>query len=205
MQKAYLFDIDGVLVHHENWFFEYFSKSYSPDALSVLKQYCDGADIIKCDRGLADSFQLIEPYLRKIGYSGSIENFFNLKNSFESEGIDRDALNKIRELKRRGNKCFIGSNQDKRRKSYLKKVLHLDEIVNESYFSCDFGFVKPENEYWEIVHKKIDKHINQISAQNIVFFDDREDNIESARKYGFTGIKIENRTRIHKELDILLS
>ena len=205
MHKAYLFDIDGVLLHHTKWFYEEFSKGYSASAINVLKKYCEGKDIVRCDRGEADTYEVIEPYLREIGYSGSIDAFYDMKNSFESNGIDWIALKKIKQIRELGAQCFIGSNQDHRRKEHLLKSMGLKEIVNEAYFSCDFGYVKPEREYWENVHKRIARKIEGIQAKEIVFFDDREENIESAREYGFISIAIENRDKIHKELDKILS
>jgi FMN phosphatase YigB (HAD superfamily) len=80
MIKSFLFDIDGVLLRHDNWFFNDFCKDKTSSALSTICEYCFGEDIIACDRGIADSHKMILPYLRKIGYQNSVEDFFKVNH-----------------------------------------------------------------------------------------------------------------------------
>ncbi len=66
MIKAILFDIDGVLLRHDTWFIEEFCKNYGEDAFSILLEYCNGEAMTKCDKGYADSYEEIWPFLQKI-------------------------------------------------------------------------------------------------------------------------------------------
>jgi len=203
--KAILFDIDGVLLRHDTWFIEEFCKGYGEEAFSVMLEYCNGDEIAKCDKGYADSYSEILPFLKRIGYKGTVEEFFELKNEFESRGIDYFALNKIKQINNEKIKCFIGSNQDKRRKQFLIKALKLDEVVTESYFSCDFNYMKPEKEYWEIAHWKMEKYLGKIEPYNILFFDDRVENIHSASDYGFSVVHVKNKDDLYIRLNEIMS
>jgi FMN phosphatase YigB (HAD superfamily) len=144
---------------------------------------------------------MILPYLRKIGYQNSVEDFFKLKNEYEIHGIDHDALQKIARINEKYNNCFVGSNQDFRRKEFLVTALNLKETMKESYFSCDFGYVKPQIQFWQSAYENIKKCLNDIKKSEIMFLDDRKENIDSAKDYGFSTILINTRNDLHIVLD----
>ncbi len=203
--KAILLDIDGVLLHHDTWYIEDFCKDYDENALNLMIAYCDSAENKMCDKGFLDPYEVIRPYLERIGYPGTIENFFRDKNNKEKCGIDWEALGKIAKLSEKGKNCFIGSNQDFRRKSFLVEEMNIEIIFKDAYFSCDFGYAKPQREFWEISHNKMKTYIGNLEKNEVLFLDDRKENIDSAREYGFSVVHIKEKNDLHQVLDGILS
>ena len=185
MIKALLFDIDGVLIWHEKWFSTTLSPKEYYDPVAILGEYHKGEVNIACERGVADPFVEIMPYLKRMKWNFSAKDYFDRKYSFERQYIDFELLKEISQLRNRGYKIFIGSNQNRYRKEYLKKEMKIDEIFDDSYFSCDFGYVKPEEEYWANVQAKITQNFKGIEKSNILFLDDLACNVESANAFGY--------------------
>jgi FMN phosphatase YigB (HAD superfamily) len=71
-----------------------------------------------------------------------------------------------------------------------------DELFNKSYFSFDLHMAKPDPEIYEFV-------INQenLNPATTLFIDDREDNLEGARKAGLITYHLKNPERIRDIFD----
>ena len=177
-----------------------------PDgAFDTLLTFHEGDANIRCDKGIDDPLIAIKPYLEKAGWKKSVNEYFETQYEFEKAGIDFELLNKIRKINDKKTKCFIGSNQNYHRKAYLIKAMKLNDTFDESYFSCDFKYIKPENGYWEKAFDRIRKRIPGIKRNEIHFFDDRIENIASANEYGFKSICINHREEINEILEEELS
>jgi len=177
-----------------------------PDgACDILFAFHEGDANILCDRGIDDPLIAIKPYLEKAGWKKTVNEYFHTQYEFEKAGIDFDLLGKIKIINENKTKCFIGSNQNYHRKAYLIKAMKLNETFDESYFSCDFQYIKPEKEYWENAFARIYKRIPGIKRNEIHFFDDRIENIDSANRYGFKSVHINNREEINGILEEELS
>lgn len=65
----------------------------------------------------------------------------------------------------------------------------LEEKFQRVVNSADLGHRKPEPQAFEAAHRTIEEHLGRgVDHGKVVFVDDRMDNIEAARKFGWEGI-----------------
>ena len=195
---VYLFDIDGVLIHYDNYSLDALKQGRNIDIEKVMEQYYRSTENIECDKGKKDIYVEIEPYLNKFGWESNPKKYFELIWDYEKRFIDRDLMVKIRKLKK-NNKLFIASNQNMYRKKFLINELNLDVNFDECFFSCDIGFIKGENEYWEYITEYIKE--KELENEEVIFLDDLIDNINIARSNGFNSLHITSKNQIMMYLD----
>ena len=89
----------------------------------------------------------------------------------------------IRDLKKRGFKVYILSNFS--RKAYTEGADKLKFVkeADGALISYEEKLIKPDPAIYELLLKRYD-----ITPENAVFFDDREDNVEAAIKCGINGV-----------------
>ena len=195
---VYLFDIDGVLIHYDNYSLAELKKGKNIDIEKIMEEYYRSAENIECDKGKKDIYEEIEPYLNRFGWERGPKEYFESIWDYEKRFIDRNLMSKIEKLKN-SNKLFITSNQNIHRKKFLISELNLDTNFEECFFSCDIGFVKGENEYWEYLTEYIKKR--DLESEEIIFLDDLIDNINIARSNGFNSLHITSKNQIMMYLD----
>ena len=202
MVKAILFDIDGVLIHYNGLFF---SRTLSPEIYiepeKTIDEYYHSEINKMCDKGIANPYEQIRPFLNRIGYKGTSYDFMNEQWQYEKTKVDYDLLEKIGEIKKAGVKTYIASNQNKYRKDFLIREMKLEYYFERTFFSCDIGYVKNENEYWKFIkdNLKTENRINKL--EDIVFYDDMNTNIECAYKNGINGEVINCRNDIWDKIN----
>ncbi|MCI8965121.1 MAG: HAD family phosphatase [Clostridia bacterium] len=69
------------------------------------------------------------------------------------------------------------------------------EIFKIKYFSCDYGKIKSDGDFFKYVIKDLN-----ISPEDSIFIDDLERNVETASKYGIKGIVFRNSKQLEEEL-----
>jgi putative hydrolase of the HAD superfamily len=198
--KALLFDIDGVLLYHHNWYVEEVARGLPAGAFDILAEFHEGPANIRCDRGEADPLAEIAPFLARAGWGKGIDEYFRAQYDFEKGGIDFRLLGAIREMKGGAAKCFIGSNQNRHRKAFLMEEMRLGNTFEEAYFSCDFGYVKPERGYWDCAFRRMAGRISGLEPDEVLFLDDRIENVESSMEYGFKAIHVKGREDVERAL-----
>lgn len=125
-------------------------------------------------------------------------------------GINTPMLEWARSVGRAGFKTGILSNIGFELATALENKFPWVGEFKFSIWSCRVGFAKPEPEIFQCVQEKL-----QVAAEEILFIDDREENIYAARKARFLGIVFKDIDQLEHELkaqglakflpDILLS
>ena len=105
----------------------------------------------------------------------------------------------LHSVKERGYNVYILSNFSDYNFNTLKPGYTFLEEADGMVVSYEVKFVKPEREIYEIL---LDKY--SLKADECVFIDDREDNIEAARALGFYGIVFKSFDDANEKLDLLL-
>ncbi|HYE21982.1 MAG TPA: HAD family hydrolase [Verrucomicrobiae bacterium] len=172
MIKAILFDADGVTLEKKGYFSDRFAKDYNLPTELVASFFKEKFDA--CQRGQADLKQEIQPYLEKWDWQRSVDDFliYWFASDFTEE---HQILTKIDELRSRGIKCFLVSNQEKYRATYFKNSREFSSHFDGFFFSCEIGHLKKEKEFFTEVLKKLD-----IPGEEIMYFDNEEKNIKAA-------------------------
>ncbi len=173
--KHILFDTDGVIVHSDMWSNEYIRKSgISSETMKPFFRDIFGDCLI----GKADLKEVIKPYLALWNWTRTVDEYLEEWFHYENH-IDLQLLNKIQELRKSWILCYIATNQEKNRLSYLKNEMGFWKNFDSVFCSCEIGYKKPQKEYYENILDTLNTE-----ADEVLYFDDAEENIESARKLG---------------------
>lgn len=103
-------------------------------------------------------------------------------------------------LKQRGYHVYILSNYGETPYKYAREHFSFLGEVDGTVISSEVKFVKPEAEIYRYL---LDRYC--LNAEETVFLDDREDNVEAAKKLGIWGIVFEEYEKAKRELEGLLN
>ena len=190
--KIVIFDWGGIVESHKKEENNYFKiivniiKSINPDineneVISLWKKCTydkDGKSISTC-KEIKD----VEKWFSRIKEVYKLKcNFTTFRNIYrkEFENVDyyKDMVKLEHETKRR---CKIGilSNLTLLDKERLDKQLDLNKF-DYIWLSFELGEIKPNSKIYEIVEKDC-----EIAPKNILFIDDRKENVIAAQKRGW--------------------
>jgi putative hydrolase of the HAD superfamily len=93
--------------------------------------------------------------------------------------IDEEMWRNIGKLRSNGTKCYLASNQEKRRAHYIRNDLGYERHFDGLFFSCELGVLKPLPSYFKKILEAI-----RIPPVNVLFFDDYEDSVITAESLG---------------------
>ncbi len=182
MVKAVLFDIDGVIIRHKEYYSRHLERIGYVEAAAVLDEFYSSGTNQECDRGLLDPLVAIVPFLKRMKFDKRSDEYFNAQYEIEKQYIDYKLLERIKSLRANGVRCFLATNQNTYRKVFLHSVLDVDNTFDYAFYSCDMYCVKPEKEYWEYILKYLEKY--RFLPEELLFLDDTAANVESAEKHG---------------------
>jgi len=173
--KAVVFDVDGVLVHGGK------TTTYIMERFNVPRSRIDTffkIEFADCLVGKADLKSRIGPLVESLNTNMSGKEFVNewIANSCQMDSRFRPI---IQELDRCGLMCAIATNQERWRSEALKKSF--GKLFHRFFSSADLGVAKPEQGFFTAITESIG-----VEPQNILFFDDRTENVESAKRAGWS-------------------
>lgn len=176
MTKAILFDLDGVVIIENKRFSVRMSEEMNIPLEEILPFFMN--EFRECSFGRADLKEEIKPFLVKWNYDGSVDDF--IKYWFDGErNTDKRVLEIVEELRGKNIKCYIATRQEKYRKDYLLNEVGLKNNFDGIFCTCDIGYDKWQEGYWNYVIKEL-----KIKAEEIMFFCDSKKNIECASGFG---------------------
>lgn len=176
--KAVIFDADGMVITNTTRFSESFSREFGVDYADMLP-FFEG-EFRQCLIGKADLKAAIQPYLAKWNWDKSAEEL--LEFWFMSEHhIDEQVVAYVQQLRNQGIACYLGTNQEKHRTEYMRTKMGFSEVFDDIYSSAEIGYKKPHPEFFKYIFKKL----SPIEKEEIWFWDDTEENVEGAKKFGF--------------------
>lgn len=192
MIKAILFDADGMVVQGPR-FSEVLEKQYNitPDK---TEPFFSG-EFQMAQIGRAELRQVLIPYLERWGWNGTVDEL--IKVWFEGAKPDQQMIQKIGELRGQGIKCYLATNQEKMRTAYLQDQLGLGQIFDKIFVSAHIGHKKPLVEFFEYIAE----HLEGIKKEEVLFWDDKQGNIEAAHAFGFQAEQFTNFEDFNKKLE----
>lgn len=198
--KVILFDVDGVLIRLPNYFSQELDKRGYKGAEKSLTSFFKGSDNQQCVEGKASFEKKIVPYLEKFAWKETAEEYFQKQFQFEKRYLDQNIILQIKQFHTQGIKCYLCTDNSKLRSEFLLNEMNLKDIFDDYFISCFIGYRKCHNEFWSYLINKLRK---EISPSEIVFFDDAQNNIDVALKFGIKAILFENIAQFEKELMLL--
>jgi putative hydrolase of the HAD superfamily len=175
MLKVIAVDMDGVVVKRHKVFSARFAEEKGIAIEKIMKFV--KSDFQDCMVGKKDLKKVLPDYLKEWGVEDSLDSVLNFWFSGE-EVIDEGALEKVRELRRKGIKCYLATNNEKYRVEYMTEKLKAEfDGILASY---DLGFKKPNQKFYEEFMKRIG--IND--PGEVELWDNDAENIKGAQKAG---------------------
>jgi len=174
-----IFDADGVIINGK-MFSQHLVDDYG---ITKVKTTLFFTTIFNdCLEGRADLKESIEPFLKDWGWQGSVDEF--LKYWFTAEHVvDLELVKLIQELRTKGIRAYVATNQEKYRTEYMKKEMKFQDWFDGVFSSAELGCKKPKESFYE-------KVVNRLGYEKEVvwFFDDTVANVEAAQKFGINGV-----------------
>ena len=128
----------------------------------------------------------------KIGWKKSTTHYFKEKFLFESSYLDKQLLEYIARIRDEGIKCFLATDQNKYRSKFLLNELGFNKKFDGHFISCNLGYRKIHQQYWEKVINNLKQKNISIKEHMIFFFDDMECNLQIAKENGIKTVLINN-------------
>lgn len=182
MIRNVIFDMGGVLIKFDRQYFLSRLNVSDEDRKLLFKEVYNSIEWPMMDRGtLVEEEALVRMKKNLPERLHDAAETLTLRwndMSWSIEGMKELIL----ELKEKGYGIYLLSNASKRIYDYW------DTIEGHEYFekmvvSCDYGYVKPQNEIYQLFNKEFGLSLNEC-----VFIDDTSANVEGAVYNGMSGI-----------------
>lgn len=178
--SIYIFDADGVAIHP--WGFANALENEFGISTENTKAFFSGA-FKRCLTGEADIEVLLPEFLGSWGWSGSTEQFidFWLKSDDQPNA---EILERVDQLRSNGHRCYLASNQERRRAEYINSQMGFGRRFDKLFFSCDLGFTKPDRRFFDTIAAEISGR-----SSTITFWDDSEVYVAAAVESGWEAVR----------------
>jgi putative hydrolase of the HAD superfamily len=174
--RCVAFDLGGVLIPSTPSF-DYFQVEHNITPAHFGEFFRGTYDLAM--RGKVDLFEILPPVLERWKWNGSVEEFASAW--FHScAAADPVAAEIVRAVREHGVICYAASNQDNRRAAFLDSQAWLQALFDRRFYSCHMRVKKPNADYFDFIQREA-----ALLPQEILFVDDKIENVESARGCGW--------------------
>lgn len=142
--------------------------------------------------GANNIYSYWQPYLQKWGLEIKEQAFLDFWFNAETENTEMVTL--ARELKEKGVRLFILSNNLRERSAYYDEHFQfLNELFEKEYYSWVTGFIKPDPRCYETLLKE-----NNLKPEECMYFDDSEENVAVAKELGIESHVYDSPAQVRK-------
>ena len=176
--RAALWDADGVLQHGvPSWpgvFADVVGNDVDTFAAAVW------ADLDAALAGDLDMAAHVEQVIAEQGLSDQRSAILDFWGRIEPLPQTRELVTEVRAA---GVPCYLATNQDNLRASYMRRLLGYDELLDGTYYSCEVGAAKPAAPYFLHIADDLG-----VAPRELVFVDDSPVNVEAAAELGVAAV-----------------
>ena len=177
---AILFDADGVIQRTRgNWREQFAAMLGSDGDLEAFAKELFAAEM-PCLSGAADFPTELAVVLDRWGSPTTVEQALSVWTNIE---VHDDVMQRIAAIRRAGTPCHLASNQQAHRARYMSDQLGYRTMFDQEFYSYRVGFAKPDRAYFEHILGEL-----RLPAEQVLFFDDIEPNVVSARGVGIRAV-----------------
>lgn len=181
MIKTIIFDLGNVILKDSPSIVLEITKVLDENRKNIKSKFFD--DWNELDLGN----KTLKEHLNNCELDSSIDESVReiLLNYYKYRPFNNDVIELMTNLKNNGYNIFILSNNNKEAYEYLRK-LPVFECVDGWIVSCDYHIVKPNKE----IFIKLFETFN-VKPEECFFIDDKEENINVAKKLGMKGFTLD--------------
>lgn len=202
--KIILFDVDGVLIRLPYYFSIELEKQGYKNVKEILDSFFNGNDNHQCLEGKANAEKIIMPYLKKFGWTGTAKDYLKQQFHFERKYLDKNLISQVNQLRNQGVKCYLSVDQEGNRARFLLSEMNFQNIFDGHFISCYIGYRKCHDDFWSYVINELKKEFSNIKPDEIVLFDDVQDNIDVALKFGVKAFLFKDAAQFKKDISSLV-
>ncbi len=192
--KCIIFDWGGVLIDNPTEdFATECSKRIGVNVRDLIKSYSNYAD--QFERGFLTESELWQKMGERLNIKIPNSNSLWLDCFKKIYSPREEVIELAKKLRNGGYKIALLSNTETPAMNYFYQLQY--NFFDNSVFSCAEGYIKPESQIYHILLKKIN-----ISANRVLFIDDKKVNIQSAQNIGMKAILFNNFKQLVNELRI---
>lgn len=198
--RIILFDVDGVLIRIPHYFSQELENQGYPNAIESLNSFYKDDIACKCSEGKSDAVENIMPFLKKFDWKDTAENYFEQQFEFEAKYLDKEFLPLIQNFRNKGVKCYLGTDQEKNRAKFLLEDIGFSDKFDGHFISCFVGYRKCHDNFWIHTLKKLEKEFPNIQPNEILFFDDIQNNVDVASSHGIQAFLFTDMKKFDEDL-----
>ena len=110
-------------------------------------------------------------------------------------GVNEKLLETLKYFKNKNFKLYLATNQNQEGSHFIWEKLSFKENFHEIFSSCYIGYKKPHKKFYIEVERKL-----RCKSDEVLFVDDREENVEAARKQGWKAYHYKNKEDLKKDI-----
>jgi len=192
--KSVISDLGKVILFFDNNIFLKKMMNYSPLSLEEMREsiFSHFEVVQDFDRGKLTPQQFYREVLKRFRAQIDYQEFFDIYNDIFS--LNPPVLSLLNRLKSR-HRLVLLSNTDVMRFGFIKKRFPEILIFDDYVLSYEVGCIKPHPQIYRVALKKAEAR-----ADECVFIDDREENIEGARRVGINSILFDSHDQLEASL-----
>ena len=137
-----------------------------------------------CLKGEADLAATVAEVLKRWDSPFSVEHVIEIHTKIVA--VTPESIEVVRALRRSGIGAYLATNQHEYRARYMSEVLGYADVFDGEFYSCRLGAMKPDINYFHSILESL-----PYSAEQLLFIDDRQRNVEVARSVGINGVEYE--------------
>lgn len=192
--KCVISDLGKVILFFDNDIFLKKMMDFSPLSIEEMRDliYSHFKIVQDFDRGKLSPRQFYGQVLEKFQAEISFEDFYEIYNDIFF--LNPPVLSLLKKL-RSGYRLVLLSNTDVMRFGFIKNRFPEILIFDEYVLSFEVGRIKPHPDIYRV---SLDRA--KAKAEECVFVDDREENIEGARQMGINSILFKSQAQLEVSL-----
>lgn len=179
---AVLFDADGVLQRPSVRWRTAFAPILGTADPTLLEPFLE--DVLRAEtnalctpNGFEHALTQVLVKWRRTEYLTEVLRALNAIDVYE------EVMRVVLALQHAGVLCHIASNQQASRARHMSEVLNYRNLFTREFYSCYLGVAKPDMKFFERVLHALD-----LRGKNVLFLDDRQENVEAARRAGLAAV-----------------
>lgn len=193
MIKAVIFDLNGVFIKSKK-LSERFEEKFGVSSEKFLKALNSIMPKLRMP-GAGNAFSYWQDYFNEWDIELSEKDFLDFW--FNGEKEIPEMIELARNLKEKGIKIFVLSNNFLERSNYYKRNFEfLKSIPEKIYFSYQSGLVKPDPEAFLNVLSE-----NNLKPEECIYFDDSATNVSTAHNLGIKSFIFKDANETNKILE----
>ena len=179
--KAILYDNDGMIMHGVRFSTKY-AKEFGID-VAVMDPFFDGP-FKACLTGKANLREELSKVLNDWKWKGTVDELIDYWFG-AGEELDKEVYDSVSALRKQGVIVCLATNQEEGRLAYFVKKFSYDKIFDEIFSSATLGVPKHGIEGLEKIANILEKKYGISNRADVMFWDDREGNVERFNSVGF--------------------